>query len=295
MDNYLIPIFVRHMKRFLGESKNNTLWKKDMLMYFLFFVVPLIWMFSSCHMWNITFATNLGDSMEESSSSYQKVQLPNTPLSSSVTDNNTLALSISGYVNLSNMRVELNSFIISKSSHFTNLSSDSPFRIKLLGENGEIIAEYPFVPILSTALLDTNSTRALISEVIPYINSTKKIVLLKDNLELGSRYISEHAPAIKIISPKGGEFINGSTTIKWLAQDQDGDNLTYFLSYSNDEGRTWQSIVSNLRNTTSLNIDTETLPGNTVSPSLFRIIATDGVNTAVDVSDAFTIPPRAHH
>ena len=267
--------------------------KGNVLIGLLISVVPMIFV-SSSNWWNSTYAIELDNILEKSTVSYLKHQ-PNWPLYNSAADNDTLALSISGYIDLSNLSVNLNPFIISKSSQFTNQSNDSPFRIELLGDNGDILSVFPFSPKLSTALLDTNNTSALISEAIPYINGTKKIVLLKDDLELGSRYVSKYVPEVNIISPKGGEFFNKSMTINWRAQDQDGDDLAYFLFYSNDEGRSWQSIASNLHNTTRLNIDVETLPGNTVSPSIFRIIATDGVNTAFDDSNAITIPPRPHH
>ena len=218
----------------------------------------------------------------------------NGSLSDSNADNRTLLLSVSGTIDLSNLDVKLNPFIVLQSTQYTNLSNNSPFNIRLLAENGEILSVYPFAPKLDTIPVDSRNKPALISEAVPYINGTKKIVLSKDGLELASRFVSAHAPEVNILSPSGGEFFNSSITILWNAKDLDGDTLTYFLFYSNDGGRTWQSIGSNIQNTTKLQVDLETLPGSTVYSSLFRIFASDGINTALDDSNPFIIPKRIH-
>jgi len=50
------------------------------------------------------------------------------------------------------------------------------------------------------------------------------------------------APVLVLGAPLGGEIVQGKQTLKWTAADPDKDTLTYELSYSSDNGRTWKSL-----------------------------------------------------
>jgi Neuraminidase (sialidase) len=116
-------------------------------------------------------------------------------------------------------------------------------------------------------------------------------VISKDGKELASRYVSAHAPQVRVIFPNGGEIFEGKVTVRWQASYAGGvDNLTYSLLYSTDNGHTWQSVAKNIKES-QLTVDLTELPGGT--KALFRVIATDGVNTAIDDSGTFTVPSRS--
>ena len=66
----------------------------------------------------------------------------------------------------------------------------------------------------------------------------------------------------------------------------------YSLLYSNDGGRTWPTAVVEDIRQKSLTLNTDSLPGNSVNLSRFRVIATDGVNTDVRDSEPFSVPIR---
>ena len=59
--------------------------------------------------------------------------------------------------------------------------------------------------------------------------------------------------------------------------------MTFDVLYSADGGRRWSALAVNLKRT-HFTWDTSGVPGGT--RSLIKILATDGVNTAEDVSDA---------
>jgi hypothetical protein len=75
--------------------------------------------------------------------------------------------------------------------------------------------------------------------------------------------------------------------ISWEACDADGDELAYTVLFSSDGGGNWQTLGLDLT-TKSFNWNvSELTPGNNY---LVKVIASDGVNTKEDLSDApFTV------
>ena len=129
---------------------------------------------------------------------------------------------------------------------------------------------------------------ALLSEAVPYIPCTKEILISKDNKELASRIVDNYPPKVRIIFPIGGETLTGNIIVRWQASDVDGDNLTYFVLYRTDAGMSWQNVASDIKDT-EIPVNMAALPGTTAG--LFRIIATDGVNTGIsDSNSTFNVP-----
>ena len=78
-------------------------------------------------------------------------------------------------------------------------------------------------------------------------------------------------------------------SVNWDAEDLDRDPITYSLLYSNDGGLTWSTVINYTTNK-SITVPGNSLQGNTVSLSKFRLIATDNVNTDIKDSNFFSIP-----
>jgi hypothetical protein len=209
-------------------------------------------------------------------------------------------LSVRGIVNLSDSSIVLKPSMILPSSIFTTRPVDSSFAIDLLDGKGRVLAHYPIDIIESKARVKEWKDIGYISEAVPYHPCTAKITINKDVKELVSQVVSPNVP--KIISINVTEDKDGHTntrlifprtskiTIQWQAQDLDKDQLTYSLLYSNDGGRTWPITVADDIAQKLLTLNTDSLPGNSVNLSRFRVIATDGVNTDVRDSDPFSIP-----
>jgi hypothetical protein len=209
-------------------------------------------------------------------------------------------LSVRGIVNLSDSSIVLKPSMILPSSIFTTRPVDSRFAIDLLDGKGRVLAHYPIDIIESKARVKEWKDIGYISEAVPYHPCTAKITINKDVKELVSQVVSPNVP--KIISINVTEDKDGHTnprlifprtskiTIQWQAQDLDKDQLTYSLLYSNDGGRTWPITVADDIAQKLLTLNTDSLPGNSVNLSRFRVIATDGVNTDVRDSDPFSIP-----
>jgi hypothetical protein len=204
----------------------------------------------------------------------------------STTSNQTL--SVLGTMDLTKSTIKLNPFMILPGSKYTVRPTNSSFSIDLLDSKGRILERYPFDPKVYTNISQNKDKMALLSEAIPYIPCVKEIVISKDNKELASRNVDDYAPKVRIIFPNGGEILTGNIIVRWQASDADGDNLTYFVLYSTDAGRSWQDVASDIKDT-EIPVNIAALPGTTVG--LFRIIATDGVNTGIsDSNSTFNVP-----
>lgn len=177
------------------------------------------------------------------------------------------------------------------------------YTIVLRGAGGAELARYPFTPLQmarndncrmdgGTGSSTAYTSLATFSEQVPYVDGTAKVEILgPDGTTLASVSPGTTAPTVKLLSPNGGELIDGETLeITWQANDADGDPLIYNLEWSPDNGAHWQLMAQNL-STLSFSARLDELPSG--SEALVRVWATDGLNTTSDTADApFTLPNR---
>jgi hypothetical protein len=174
--------------------------------------------------------------------------------------------------------------------------SEDTYSLVLEDAQGNALYTHTFT---TTALTDLNDSPsdAIFGEVLPYTPAAR-VVLRQGDQELASRTVSAHAPSVTVLSPNGGEVISDYLLISWTASDEDGDDLRYTVQYSPDDGATWRALATDWMGT-SFEADAEdlaTYPGS--DQARIRVIATDGVNTAQNQSDAvFSLArkaPQAH-
>ncbi|MGH9848872.1 MAG: PKD domain-containing protein [Blastocatellia bacterium] len=201
-------------------------------------------------------------------------------------------LIVSGSINLTNDRVQLEPFLRLSEAELSPRPTTSQFSIDLLDGTGAVLARYPFEPKLNTDIPANVDRLAMIAEVIQYLPATRRVVISKDGRELASRAVSANAPQVRVVSPNGGETLQGRTiTLTWTASDPDGDSLAHTLLYSIDAGQTWLPFAIGVKQS-SHQVNLESLPGS--DRALFRVITTDGVNTSMDDSDAiFRVPSKS--
>ena len=173
------------------------------------------------------------------------------------------------------------------------------YSIRLLGAGGETLADYPFTPKSThvepgpaCGASAQAEAEALIAEYVPWVAGTARIVVVHGAQELASRPVSAHVPQVTLVSPNGGEVLDGPQIgLRWSASDADGDPLTFALDYSVDGGAQWRAVRHGIT-ATHLLLDAAQIPGTTAGK--FRVIASDGVNTAQDETDGtFTVPDKA--
>ncbi len=130
---------------------------------------------------------------------------------------------------------------------------------------------------------------------LPWHPQTQRILLKQGSTVLAERPVSANPPVVRLLTPNGGERLGpaGQVRVAWAGQDPDGDRLHYWLQYSADGGRSWLTMYRNTRDT-QYTLALDHLAGS--DRARFRVLATDGVHTAIDESDRTfgiaTKPPR---
>ena len=129
------------------------------------------------------------------------------------------------------------------------------------------------------------------TEIIPVQASAASIVVLDEsNADVGRLLLAGAAPVVNINFPTGGETLSGPQTLAWSATDSDGGSATFWAQFSADGGSTWTTLGASLAEGT-LVVDFDELPGSQGN-ALIRVLASDGVNTGVAVSNPFTVPEK---
>lgn len=178
-------------------------------------------------------------------------------------------------------------------------SATPEFRLELRSATGSVLGTQDFDR--TTLSEEHGGEKPVFTVLLPDNPLTASVVvkLRSTSTTIGSKSKSSNAPVIgPITSPTLGQTINFSPgPITWTGSDADGDLVTYIVQYSRDNGANWEVLAANTPNT-SLAFEADTLlPGSasTVSPgsSRIRIIATDGFNTTMRLSDNFIVTNRA--
>ncbi len=202
-------------------------------------------------------------------------------------------LLVSGTINLDNDAVKPRPYSILPGNNVTPLPASSPYTIVLKDEFNVEIAAYPFEPREFTDLPANADRLAQVGEVVPWDPRTRFIEIQKLGNILDTRTVSGASPVVVLTSPNGGERLQGaSSTVSWTVTDADtSDTLTSSLLYSTDDGATWDTVAVGIPDR-QYEVDLSRVPGS--DTALFRVIATDGVNTGQDDSDAvFSVTPKA--
>ncbi len=196
---------------------------------------------------------------------------------------NSASTSTDGYIMLTGLVSDTGSGELLEAYHLPTyniltVSSSGTHALRFLDVAGNVLQEYAFTPEFNEF-----ATVPFFANVA-YPVGTATIQLAKESEVYDTLVVSPHTPTISLLSPNGGEAWNTQpVTITWGASDEDNDPLTYAILYSKDGGQTWLALDSGLKETT-YTLDPTLIAG--TDSGIIRVIATDGVNTAMDDSDA---------
>lgn len=109
-----------------------------------------------------------------------------------------------------------------------------------------------------------------------------RVELRASGKAVASRSASASPPVVRLVSPNGGR-VAAPVTIEWEGSDPDGDDLTFTILYSADDGVNWRPVVSGVpQGKVTLPIQ---LPLSGSTRGRIKVVASDGFHTAEDVSD----------
>ncbi len=177
------------------------------------------------------------------------------------------------------------------------LGTDVP-AIELTTTDGTVLSTFPMTTI-ATADHDDNPFVGF-TELVPFDPGTDEIRIVLNGAVLARRTVSPNPPTVQILSPVTGDAPTGSLVVEWMGDDPDNQSLTYLVQYSSDHGSTWRLLALDQPDSgmgatklTIDNLDTIPLPGSVdqapPGSSRIRVMACDGVNTAIAVSEPFLV------
>jgi hypothetical protein len=156
---------------------------------------------------------------------------------------------------------------------------------------GGILSVYR-VPLPEPSAHEAPAGNPLFTSIVVYPEGTAFIRVRRDAEILAERAVSATAPTVRVLSPNGDEDIGGGMEIAWEYVDADGDALTFTVMYSADGGESWTPLATDVRSNAITLPSLDGIAGS--ENALIRVLATDGVLTGYDDSDAaFSVPESA--
>ncbi|MEX1255330.1 MAG: flexitail domain-containing putative surface protein [Dehalococcoidia bacterium] len=166
------------------------------------------------------------------------------------------------------------------------------YRIDVEDSTGSILFARFFEPTrFGTRTTGTEIEGMSFTEMVP-VTAGAASIIVRDPLgaTLGTIMLGGASPSVTIGYPAGGETLSGEQQLTWTATDPDSSSHTFRVEYSADGGGTWQTLSTDIQDT-SLVVDFNELPGS-AGNAVVRVLASDGANTGVAVSQLFTVPTK---
>jgi len=163
------------------------------------------------------------------------------------------------------------------------LAQSGDYQARLLSSSGEVLAEQAFGPVGNSNQAPAET--GFFALGLPWVDGAVAVAFEHGGREIARFDASAHAPQVRLVSPNGGQAWRdrGEKTIRWEANDADGDALTAVVQYSRDNGASWSAVDIEAQDGKT-QVDLAQLSG---SPqALVRVVVSDGFHTVVDASDA---------
>ncbi len=168
---------------------------------------------------------------------------------------------------------------------------EGPLSLRLVSGGGDVLFERRFNTFHSDHDGDEQEATGPFFQTIPYAPDTAHIELVRGGELLASRTVSASPPEVKVLTPGGDAHgPDEPIVVTWTASDADGDDLTFAVLFSADDGATWEALATEVRET-SFELDSSRLAGS--EKALVRVIASDGVHNGSDDSAPFAVASKA--
>lgn len=160
------------------------------------------------------------------------------------------------------------------------------YTIRLLNAQGNTLADYPF-----TATATDDSELLNFGEIVSFVPGTTqvRIVRLADEKTLATEFVTAQPPVVSDVALQNApDPIAGTVTLAWNATDADGNALHFDVLYQRDGAGPFVPLQMGITGTSAA-IDTASLAGGS---GVFRVVATDGVQSAHADSAPLTVPAK---
>jgi hypothetical protein len=144
--------------------------------------------------------------------------------------------------------------------------------IRLLNREGTVIGTYPQWIRQDSDRLEGEDATALINATIPEARNAGAVELVLRGVVVDRIEIPATAPRIASASVRRSDP-GGNPVIAW--ERSPNDNVSYEVSVSADDGRTWETVATGYREA-SFDLSSDLLLGR--KATVVRIIASDGYN-----------------
>ena len=121
-------------------------------------------------------------------------------------------------------------------------------------------------------------------QYVPFDPDTRRIELRRDGRTLAVRELSASPPRLLL---DGVDVESSVLTSSWRADDLDGDEVSFNVLYSPDDGATWSALAVDYEGF-AYAVSTSRLSGS--SRARLRIDASDGIHTTSALSQPFVVP-----
>ena len=128
----------------------------------------------------------------------------------------------------------------------------------------------------------------LVMAKVPFPRATRLIRFVLDGVVIHELEVAREAPTVRL-AWEPGEGTEGVRPVRWQGEHPEGRELRYLLSYSADDGRTWQPLSLPIPENEH-EVDFDRLAGG--DHCRIRILASDGANTTAAVSKPFRRPTQ---
>ena len=200
-----------------------------------------------------------------------------------MTEETVQYLRLIGHIRQDN-RVVLQPSYLTKSPRFAEDRSSSPVTAELLDDDGKLLLRHGLSAEPYFVNAGTSDVLALRAD-LPFPSGTRLVRLLRKEVVIEEIEVSKRAPKVELTwspPPKA----EGEVKIGWKGSHAEKRPLAYFLRYAYDGGETWRRIGRCTKDSSQV-VDFDQLPGG--KRCRLALLATDGVNTTVVKSKAFSV------
>jgi hypothetical protein len=160
---------------------------------------------------------------------------------------------------------------------------DSPVRCRIKGADGQVLHEYP---VSVKPLSDTpGSDRLGLMDVVFAVDpDAREVELLVGGGTVDTFQASATPPRVRGLTREDAG--PHALSMAWETDAEAGDEHTYAVQVSTDNGRTWQTLAVGLA-TPELTIDRNQFPG--AEQVQIRVVATDGFTRSIVTSEPYQL------